>query len=118
MAAGWWRRPRFTARAIIEHILAVAMLLQIERQRCNQLTGIAHEHVHGLPTRTAADTAAALEREQERVLGEGVVITRERIPFIGRDLGQLRSEVDAHGLVNPTPETGLRLATSVCQSGV
>jgi hypothetical protein len=68
--------------AEVEHVLAVAVLLQVERQRCHQPRTLTHEHVDRLPARASADAAAALEREQKRVLHERVIGTDERIPFL------------------------------------
>ena len=80
----------------VEHVLAIAVLFDVQRQRGHELTRLSHDHVQRRPTGAAAYAAGLLQSEQKRVLDEGVIITRQTVPGFGGYPSQIGDELGLH----------------------
>jgi hypothetical protein len=81
---------------------------------------VAREHEPGLAAGVLADAVRGLQRREERVLEERVVVAREGVPSLGRDLGDALCDADVDGVSSLAGALAGRAAawkSEVCPTG-
>ena len=82
--------------AVIEHVLAIGMMLAIGRNRRQQPSALDMHEVLGGPTGAFPQTATELQRGKKRVAQERLRLRQQGIPLLGRQFGKARNDMQRH----------------------